>query len=156
MISWKIYNRRFDGTDLMVDIEINPYNAPLRYSLYQVWHNNYPEFVSDVANSTSTGYEFVHFRFFNDIDWEDQLWVKNFRGHELKKGEVFIVNDVVEEQAIIEEQIFNKIVFDFASELLKVYANDKKLPFNWSNEMKDALEKLKNKILGKEKLNFRI
>jgi hypothetical protein len=149
MMHWKIYNRRFDATFLMADIEIYPTNNPLRYAITQVRVKDYPEFITDVANSTSTGYEFVHFRFFNDADFDDHLWVKNIRGYRLREGEIFISHTVIGE-TIVEDHVFDKIIYDFASELLKVYANDEQLPITWQKDMQLSLIKLKDKIFRNE------
>jgi hypothetical protein len=144
-MDWIIRNERFDNSGLMVNIEFSPKNDALRYCLTQVTLTKYPEFVKCIGDSSSIGYEFVHFKNFKDMDWEDKAWAKNVKGGDLKEGEMFLVHDVMGE-TIISEALFDKILFEYSTELMKVYAGDNTLQDNWSSEMQNALRGLKYKI----------
>jgi hypothetical protein len=144
-MNWVIKNERFDSSDLMVNIEFSPKNDALRYCLTQVRLIKYPEFIKSITDSSSIGYELVHFRNFKDMDWEDKAWAKNVKGYDLEVGEMFLVHDVMGE-TIIKEELFDKILFEYATVLLKTYSGNTTLSNNWSTEMQSALKKLKYKI----------
>jgi len=144
-MNWIIRNERFDNSGLMVNIEFSPKNDALRYCLTQVALTKYPEFIRNISDSSSIGYEFVHFKNFKDMDWEDKAWAKNIKGSDLKEGEMFLVHDVMGE-TIIDEELFDKILFEYSTELMRVYTGDSTLQNNWSTEMQNALGDLKRKI----------
>lgn len=136
---WNIYNRRFDSTDRLVDIEISPSNDALRYSIHQVYLFDYPEFIPTISNGISTGYEFVHFRFFNGIDWEDQSIAEYLVGRKIKEGEIFMRHDVMG-ATIIEELLFDKILYDYGCVLLEVYGNNKNIQQKYHNNLVDWIK----------------
>lgn len=124
-----------------LDIDFIPINIKLSSIFSQVNVNTYPEFIYLVSNSISAGYEFVHFRFFNDMDWEDKAWAKRVKGGDLKENEIFLVHDVIGE-TVIKIKDFNRILFDYGTELLNIFRADRTLPENWVNEMAEALDLL--------------
>ncbi len=128
-----------------IEIDIIPNNDTLASFLYTVKLIHYPELIDAVANTVSWGHEFVHVRFLNDMDWEDKAWAKNVKGCNLEEGEMFLVHDVIGE-TILNVDSFDKILFDYATELLKIHTDDNILPNNWSAEMQNALKSLKSKI----------
>jgi hypothetical protein len=136
MINWKVYNREFDGSQIMADIQFEPKNDPLRYAIAQVYLVNYPKFINYISIGEGYGEEFVSIKSFNEVDWEDQAWIKSAMNRELQAGEIFIHHEEMGETIIL-ESIFDKILFDYGSKLLEVYIEDTNMQkkyieyYNW-------------------------
>ena len=144
-MEWKIKKNRFDATYLKINIEFEPKNDVLRYTLAQVKISNFPEFIFFQATSKTYSEEHVYIMNYLEMDWEDKLWAKNVKGEEMKKEEMFLVHDVMGE-TIIEELLFDKLLLDYGTILKEVYHNDNTLSDSWNDEMGKALEKLRLKI----------
>lgn len=150
------------GSFYRLDIDFKPENLILSGFLTQIKVIDYPDFINDVSNSNSTGYEYLSLRMYTDIDCDDQSWIKNVIGRELQTGEIFLHHEFTGD-TIIQQVIFDKILYDFSLVVLeayrynenvnidyfKYYIRDKKLSQNnrsWTEAMKYSLSKLSEKI----------
>lgn len=68
-----IIKSKLDNNGLLsgLDIDFTPKNHVLSALFSHIKTIQYPDFVTDISNSNSTGYEFISVRMYNDIDWED-------------------------------------------------------------------------------------
>lgn len=73
------------------------------------------------------------------MDWEDK------EGLDIQTGEVSVYHEVFGE-TIIKENLFDKVLYDYAVQLLKVYHDDKSLPLDWTVKIEKSLKLLWNKI----------
>ena len=115
-----------NGIIYKLDIDFIPENLVLSSFFVQLRLENYPDFINDIANSHSSGYEFVSIRFFNDIDCDDQSWVKSMEGRELEDGEVFVYSEEIG-SCILLETIFDDVLRSYSLKLIDVYATDNNL-----------------------------
>jgi hypothetical protein len=168
-MNWKIIERKFDGTNLLVDIECDPSNDPLRQFIGGVGVSLYrmPEFLDSVVQSEGFVMEFAISQPYSVMDWED---IRDANG--IKEGEVRIYHEVYGSMNLSEE-LYHKIVYDFCKKILEVYRNnpatledyekhrerrieadsfDKEFYLhsdpNWVIAMQDGIKKLEEKIKG--------
>ncbi|WP_139278047.1 hypothetical protein [Pseudozobellia thermophila] len=137
-----IENKRFDMTDLMVTIDFEPKNDPLRYFLSSIGVFNYPKFLDSFSSSKSYYTHVSSLRFYKDLDWEDLEELSEVGG--IKEGEITISHEVYGE-TVLKEAVFKELILDYSQALLETYKNDSSAPKLWSNEMTDEITKLKNK-----------
>ena len=130
---------------MKVGIELDPDNEMLRLFLSGVFLENYPQLIESVAKSTRWGQEFLSINFFDEMDWEAKAELERKGG--IREGQVDVyVYDGAPNNTILDEELIDRIIYDYATELLKVYAGENVLPSNWIVEMESALKTLKNRI----------
>jgi hypothetical protein len=150
-----------------LDIDFIPENLNLSACFAQVRLVNYPKFILHVSNSEYYNEELVQIMNAKTMDLEDKIWAKNFKESEISDNEMYIVHDVMG-KTIIEEFIFDKILYDFGSKLLEIYGVDIQMQDSyvtywnwwrpngewlqenpvWKDAMEESLKQLKSKILS--------
>ena len=143
-MDWKIITNSNEVSGGL-DIILTPKNEVLRFSILQFKPINLVELLNNILNSETAGIEYATIYNLKEMDWEDKAWAKRVKGNELKEGELFLVHDITGE-AIIEENIFCKILYDYCKVLLGVHKEDKDLPQEWFLKMEESLVNLKQKI----------
>ena len=144
-MNWLIENKRFGMTDLMVAIDFEPKNDPLRYFIYSIGIDilDYPKFLNSFSSSKSYYTHVSSLRFYKDLDWEDIEGLSKVGG--IIEGEITISHEVYGE-TVLKESVFRQLIIDYAGKLLEVYKNNSDLPDSWSEEMIVEINKLKNKL----------
>jgi hypothetical protein len=133
-----------------VGIELDPDDEILRLFLSGVYLENYPHFIESVAKSTRWGQEFLSINFFDEMNWEAKAELERKGG--IKEGQIDIyVYDGTPNNTILDEELIDRIIYDYATELLNVYSCENVLPSSWTVEMDNALETLKNRIDNSKK-----
>ncbi|KQW99028.1 hypothetical protein [Flavobacterium sp. Root420] len=152
-----------------IGIDFEPENNVLSALFSSIRIEQFPDFITDISNSKSTGYEPLSLRMYNDIDWEDQAWIKSVMHRNLQKGEVFVSVYKIGE-TIIPESVLDKILYNYGSNILDVFHKNSQVQekyieyYNhydkenhifkenlfWVKAMKDSLLKLSQKMINPE------
>jgi len=134
-----IHNPKY--TYLKVGISVEPDNRVLRLFLGLVNPEKMPELIMSVAESREFGAQNATLKFYHEMDWEDKA------GLNIKEGEISIyVYDGAPNDTVVNENEFDRIIYEYSLEAIKVYGDDPSLPPDWKNEMNIALSSLMKKI----------
>ena len=142
-MKWFIDNKRFDMTDLMINIEFLPENKPLRYFLSGVNLIKYPNLLNSTFNQDDFYLSSMSLRFYKNLDWED-LQELDQKGN-IKEDELVVYHEVYGD-VIIKESLFSHILVDYSSKLIEAYKDDRTLPAQWSEDVLKGIKQLKKKM----------
>lgn len=125
-----------------IGILLAPDNETLRFFLASLRVQKFPNYIASASKSNGFGEENASVKYFNEMDWEDK------DGLDIKESDVNIyVYDGNSNEIVVNENLFDRILYDYSKKLLEVYTSDKSLRQNWALEMDEGLTKLKEKIL---------
>jgi hypothetical protein len=128
-----------------VEIRTSPNYGLISNAFYTIKLQNFPDLITRASSSTSWGQELVHIRYFEDMDWEDKYWAKLVKGVDMNREEVFLVHDIFGEK-IYEVSVFDKLLFDYSTELNKIHSRDASTNHSWKKEMFESLSLLQVKL----------
>lgn len=124
-----------------VGIKINPDNEILRFFLASLRIAKLPDCIINTSKSKGFGVENASIKFFHEMDWEDK------EGLDINEGDVNIyIYDGKSNETVLDENLFDKILYDYSTKVLEIYKYDKSLLENWKIEMEKSLEELKIKL----------
>jgi ferredoxin-fold anticodon binding domain-containing protein len=128
-----------------VGIRIIPDNEILRFFLALIDVIKIPNLLINTSKSKRFGVENAHILFYDEMDWEEK------DGLDIKEGDVNIyVYDGKSNEIVLNESLFDRILYDYSNKVLEIYKNNEYLPENWSMKMEQSLKQLKIKILSKD------
>lgn len=139
-MKWIIKNERFDMTDLMVSVNFEPQNKPLRYFLSGINLTNLPGLLDSLMNNKGYYEPYLSVRFFEELDWED---LEDFPN--ISKGKVLISHEVYGD-SILDKLLFFKLIQEYSLKIIEIYGDDEDLVENWKDNMIKNLKELNSKL----------
>lgn len=123
-------------------INFNPANNALKLFFANLKTVDFSDYILQTISSTGGfGVENTSILFYNQMDLEDKEVLN------ITEGDIYIYSyDGVVNDTILKETDFDKIIYDFALELIAINYKNHALPKNWIQKMSGSLEKLKSKI----------
>jgi len=142
-----VKNPNYTST-VKIGLDITPDDEILRLFLAVIKIGDYPKLITAVSKSTRFGMEDADIMFFHEMDWEAKAALERIGG--IKEGEVDIyLYDGRPNDTVLNEKLFDRILYDYSLELLEVYRKSKEVRESWAEEMESAISKLKQKIEAK-------
>jgi hypothetical protein len=123
-----------------IGLKLSPENEPLKFFLSGTKLHRFPELLESAILPDGFVNEVSLYRPYEVMDWED---IQNAKG--IKEGEAEIYHQIFG-STNINQNIFNKILFDYSVKLFEVYHKSKEVPDGWAEEMEAGIKKLKEKI----------
>jgi hypothetical protein len=141
MIEYKIIIDPDYTSTSKLGIKMFPDNPIVRFFIAAIGISQFPELIKSVVLSKRFGIENARILFFNEMDWED----KEGLDINLKQLSIYVY-DGNPNETVVDELIFDKILYDYSVKLLELHEFDKSLSNLWTEDMQNSIEKLKEKI----------
>jgi hypothetical protein len=127
-------------------INFNPENYALTLFFANLKTVDFSDYILQTISSTGGfGVQNTSILFYNQMDLEDK------EGLNITEGDIYIYTyDGVANETILKETDFDKIIYDFALEIIAINYKNYALPKNWIEKMNDSVEKLKSRISNNE------
>jgi hypothetical protein len=146
-MDYKILEIKYNSLCYNLRIIFNPDNAVLNTFFSALHIKRLPELLNNFSRSDGYYQERMSARYYSELDWEDLEELKKVGN--IKKGQMVIYHEV-EGELIIDDFLFENIMCDYAVKHYEIYYDDVNLSQDWSNQVEEGINALKQKIKSKK------